>query len=63
MCGITGFIDFKKQTSKEELVNMATSMAHRGPDGDGIELLEGPHAQIGFGHRRLAILDLSLIHI
>ena len=42
MCGITGFIDFKKQSSKGELVRMTTSLAHRGPDGDGIELLDGP---------------------
>lgn len=59
MCGITGFIDFKKQTSREELTRMTTAIAHRGPDGDGIELLDGPNAQVGFGHRRLAILDLS----
>lgn len=59
MCGITGFIDFNKQSSKEELIRMTTSLAHRGPDGDGIELIDGPNAQIGFGHRRLAILDLS----
>ena len=59
MCGITGFIDFNKQTSSEILTRMTTSLAHRGPDGDGIELLDVPHAQIGFGHRRLAILDLS----
>ncbi len=59
MCGITGFIDFKKQTSREELQRMTTAIAHRGPDGDGIELLDGPTAQVGFGHRRLAIIDLS----
>ncbi len=59
MCGITGFIDFNKQSSQEDLTRMTTSLAHRGPDGDGIELLDGPHAQIGLGHRRLAILDLS----
>lgn len=59
MCGITGFIDFTKQSSKEELIRMSTSLAHRGPDGDGNELIEEPMAQIGLGHRRLAVLDLS----
>lgn len=39
---------------------MTTAIAHRGPDGEGIELLEGPNAQIGFGHRRLSIIDLSV---
>jgi len=34
---------------------MTRSMAHRGPDDEGTEVL----GQIGLGHRRLAVLDLS----
>jgi asparagine synthase (glutamine-hydrolysing) len=34
---------------------MSRALAHRGPDGDG-HWIDGP---IGFGHRRLAIIDLS----
>ena len=34
---------------------MTQSLAHRGPDGDGVTA-DGP---ICFGHRRLAIIDLS----
>lgn len=34
---------------------MANSLAHRGPDGDGVEVMPG----CGFAHRRLAIVDLS----
>ena len=36
---------------------MTNSLAHRGPDGEGQWINE--KANIGFGHRRLAILDLS----
>ncbi len=59
MCGITGFIDFRKTTSEEELCKMTSSISHRGPDGEGIELFNNELAQVGFGHRRLAILDLT----
>ena len=38
---------------------MTDTLYHRGPDGSGIELLENPYAQVGFGHRRLSIIDLS----
>ncbi len=38
---------------------MTSVLAHRGPDGEGLDLVNHQHARIGFGHRRLAILDLS----
>lgn len=59
MCGITGFIDFKKQTSPETLVAMRETLMHRGPDDNGIHQEELPHADLGFGFRRLSIIDLS----
>ena len=59
MCGITGLIDFRKSSSEQELKNMTSVIAHRGPDGDGMEIFQHDQAIIGFGHRRLAILDLS----
>src|SRR5947199_9186169 len=37
------------------LRRMARSIAHRGPDDSGLYL----HQQVGFGFRRLAILDRS----
>lgn len=59
MCGITGFVDFKKQTSLQVLEEMTNTLAHRGPDGSGIQEIATENAIIGFGHRRLAIIDLS----
>ena len=59
MCGISGFIDFKKTSGIDILQSMTDTLHHRGPDGSGIELLANSHAQVGFGHRRLSIIDLS----
>ncbi|HVG17072.1 MAG TPA: asparagine synthase (glutamine-hydrolyzing), partial [Chitinophagaceae bacterium] len=59
MCGIAGFVDFKKRSSEEILSKMSSAVPHRGPDGQGIYLKESDAAQIGLGHRRLSIIDLS----
>jgi len=59
MCGITGFADFSQKSSKEILEKMSNSLAHRGPDGQGIFLGETIHGLVGLGHRRLSIIDLS----
>lgn len=59
MCGIAGFIDFSKSTSREDLMRMTDTMYHRGPDGSNYEVLDLPAARIGLGHRRLSIIDLS----
>jgi asparagine synthase (glutamine-hydrolysing) len=59
MCGISGFIDYKKQTSKATLEKMNRIMAHRGPDGEGYGIYETTNATVGLGHRRLSIIDLT----
>ena len=59
MCGIVGFIDFKGQSSKQVLSEMTQTLEHRGPDGYGEEFFVHDSTQIGLGHTRLAILDLS----
>lgn len=61
MCGITGFIDFNNKSSSEILARMAASMNHRGPDGQGVDLYQKDTFQVGFGHRRLSIIDLSSV--
>jgi asparagine synthase (glutamine-hydrolysing) len=59
MCGISGFADFNKTTTAGVLEQMNRSMAHRGPDGEGYAFFETGEASLGFGHRRLSIIDLS----
>ncbi len=59
MCGIAGFIDFKNCSTKELLSQMAMAVSHRGPDGEGIYFQQLQDAQLGLGHRRLSIIDLS----
>jgi len=59
MCGIVGFIDFKKKTSCEDLEKMTHTLTHRGPDAFGVEDFNFENFQLGLGHRRLSIIDLS----
>lgn len=58
MCGIAGiynYADPARPVDRNLLLAMTRSIAHRGPDAEGIHI-EGP---IGLGHRRLSIVDLS----
>jgi len=56
MCGITGLIRLDGvPVSPVILQKMTNAIAHRGPDGEG-HWIEG---NVGIGHRRLAIIDLS----
>jgi asparagine synthase (glutamine-hydrolysing) len=61
MCGIAGFLDRGWSGSEEELARLAGAMAepltHRGPDDEGT--WSDAKAGIAFGHRRLAVIDLS----
>jgi asparagine synthase (glutamine-hydrolysing) len=59
MCGFAGFIDFNKNSNESFLTEMIESLKHRGPDGNGVKFFELNDYQIGFGHARLSILDLS----
>lgn len=59
MCGIAGYIDFRKETQIEVLHGMTKKLEHRGPDGDGHEEFFLDNATVGLGHRRLSIIDLS----
>jgi asparagine synthase (glutamine-hydrolysing) len=59
MCGITGFIDFNNNSSEKMLGVMTQTLQHRGPDGQGVYYQQKKDFQIGLGHRRLSIIDLS----
>jgi asparagine synthase (glutamine-hydrolysing) len=58
MCGIAGVFHYEDPARPVDvpvLRAMTESLAHRGPDGDGIWHRPG----VGLGHRRLKIIDLS----
>lgn len=56
MCGISGVIcRDETDLDEDELKKMNQLISHRGPDGDGFYV----HRNVGFAHRRLAIIDLS----
>ena len=60
MCGIVGILRFDNSAQRIEhdlLLRMRETMAHRGPDGAGAWI--SPDGRVGFGFRRLAIIDLS----
>ncbi|MFH1056569.1 MAG: asparagine synthase (glutamine-hydrolyzing) [Candidatus Micrarchaeota archaeon] len=52
MCGICGMAGLE---DKQLVKKMASAIAHRGPDADGVFTDEG----ISLAHKRLAIIDLS----
>ncbi len=56
MCGIAGLIGFKGDI-KNNIQKMNDRMLHRGPDDGGIYISDD--GLVGFGHRRLSIVDLS----
>lgn len=56
MCGITGLISGR--TGTPDLIGrLLDPIVHRGPDDSGTWI--DPDARLAFGHRRLAIVDLS----
>lgn len=59
MCGIAGFIDFRRTTSVEILESMVSTMPHRGPDDKGTEIIDCATACVGLAHVRLSIIDLT----
>jgi asparagine synthase (glutamine-hydrolysing) len=59
MCGLTGFIDYTKTTSKQCLDDMIATLKHRGPNNSNSVLYETVNCNIGLAHARLSIIDLS----
>ncbi len=57
MCGIAGIFEFNGLARAATVQGMIDSMAHRGPDGEGV--WSSRDGRMCLGHRRLAIIDLS----
>ncbi len=58
MCGIAGIIHANHNNiTQQGLKAMTDIIAHRGPDGDGHWI--SSNGNVGLGHRRLSIIDLS----
>lgn len=56
MCGIAGILNLNGSVISATLLKKMTDIiSHRGPDGEGFWI----DTYIGFGHRRLAIIDLT----
>ena len=57
MCGIVGILSFNEKGKEfQQYVKPATdSLTKRGPDAEGMYI----HNHLGFGHRRLSIIDTS----
>ena len=60
MCGIFGmyYADKQKKVDQNLVVEATNLMHHRGPDDSGFYVKNN----IGLGHRRLSIIDLSNGH-
>nr|BFD59357.1 asparagine synthase (glutamine-hydrolyzing) [Bdellovibrio sp. CKG001] len=60
MCGISGAASLKReriQSLSKKISWMNKLIAHRGPDGEGVWCNDAE--SVGFGHKRLSILDLN----
>lgn len=60
MCGINGALSFKNslfEITEPYITSMRDTMIHRGPDGG--DTWVSKDKKVGFGHRRLSIIDLS----
>jgi asparagine synthase (glutamine-hydrolysing) len=58
MCGIVGIWNQNGEPVDQMVLRRFTdSLSHRGPDGNGFYI--DPEANLGFGHRRLAIIDTT----
>jgi asparagine synthase (glutamine-hydrolysing) len=55
MCGIVGIVDFRRAVEADSIHAAADTLVKRGPDDLGVWTSEN----IGLGHRRLAILDVT----
>jgi asparagine synthase (glutamine-hydrolysing) len=55
VCGIFGLVTKAGPVDADQVGRLTDLVAHRGPDGRGVRV----SGNVGLGHRRLAIIDLS----
>ena len=55
MCGIVGFVNYKKELpNKKNIINtMTQTLSNRGPDEEGLYL----NSNVALGHKRLIVID------
>ena len=55
MCGIVGFVNYKKELpNKKNVINtMTQTLSNRGPDEEGLYL----NNNVALGHKRLIVID------
>ena len=55
ICGVAYPIRLNRRVDRQQLIRMRDALAHRGPDDAGTWISDA----VGFGHRRLSIVDLG----
>lgn len=55
MCGIVGFVNYKKDLSHEDIIlkKMTSALSNRGPDEEGFYIKQN----VALGHKRLIVID------
>jgi asparagine synthase (glutamine-hydrolysing) len=59
MCGYSVIVSKSSNVVSSAINSFDSNLSHRGPDYSGKIIIEAGNKYIGFGHRRLSILDLS----
>ena len=60
MCGICGIINNSSVGIEGRVIKtMCSKMKYRGPDTEGVYISNSQSVNVGLGHRRLSIIDLS----
>lgn len=60
MCGIVGVVRYDGGSVETGVLrHMTAAVAHRGPDGQGVQALRAGSCHAGLGHARLKVIDLS----
>ncbi len=59
MCGLAGYVGPTAPVDRARLAAMGATLAHRGPDGEGLWTAAADDVAVGLAHRRLAIVDGS----